>query len=158
MSLRTPAPTLANGTKTNLNEKREGTDRKNQFFLALFGQSDDKPMKGLRSALFAFNMKRDGLARAYSKREEKIMKLKESFITHITQEESLLVPVGGSAFSGVVRGNKTLGAILELLKNDIDEAGIVAALREKFDAPAGAVEADVARAIQELRRIGALEE
>lgn len=86
------------------------------------------------------------------------MKLKESFITHITQEESLLVPVGGSAFSGVVRGNKTLGAILELLKNDIDEAGIVAALREKFDAPAGAVEADVARAIQELRRIGALEE
>ena len=86
------------------------------------------------------------------------MKLKESFITHITQEESLLVPVGGSAFSGVVRGNKTLGTILELLKNDIDEAGIVAALREKFDAPAGAVEADVARAIQELRRIGALEE
>jgi hypothetical protein len=86
------------------------------------------------------------------------MKLKESFITHITQEESLLVPVGGSAFSGVVRGNKTLGAILELLKNDIDEAGIVAALRERFDAPAGAVEADVARAIQELRRIGALEE
>ncbi len=86
------------------------------------------------------------------------MKLKESFITHITQEESLLVPVGGSAFSGVVRGNRTLGAILELLKNDIDEAGIVAALRERFDAPAGAVEADVARAIQELRRIGALEE
>ena len=86
------------------------------------------------------------------------MKLKESFITHITQEESLLVPVGGSAFSGVVRGNKTLGEILELLKNDIDEAGIVAALRERFDAPAGAVEADVARAIQELRRIGALEE
>ena len=86
------------------------------------------------------------------------MKLTKDFITHITQEESLLVPVGGSAFSGVVRGNKTLGAILELLKNDIDEAGIVAALRERFDAPAGAVEADVARAIQELRRIGALEE
>ena len=65
---------------------------------------------------------------------------------------------GEAAFSGVVRGNRTLGAVLELLKEDTDEAAVVAAMRERFDAPEGAVERDVARVLAELRKIGALEE
>jgi len=86
------------------------------------------------------------------------MKLKDGFLLHNTESESVLVPAGGAAFSGVVRGNKTLGAVLALLKNDTTETAIVAALRGRFDAPEGAVEADVARVLAELRKIGAIDE
>ena len=44
------------------------------------------------------------------------MKLRKEFITHDTGDESLLVPTGAAGFAGLVKGNKTLGAILELLK------------------------------------------
>ena len=86
------------------------------------------------------------------------MKLKAEFITHVTGTEALLVPTGGAGFSGLVRGNKTFGAVLELLKQNTTEAAIVAALKERFDAPDGAIEADVKRALSELRKIGALDE
>ena len=43
------------------------------------------------------------------------MKLKPEFITHFANDEALLVPLGGTAFHGIVRGNATLGAILERL-------------------------------------------
>ena len=86
------------------------------------------------------------------------MKLKKEFISHSFGEEAVLVPSGEAAFSGVVRVNRTLGAVLELLKKDTDEAAVVAAMRERFDAPEGAVERDVARVLAELRKIGALEE
>ena len=85
------------------------------------------------------------------------VKLKQEFITHQTGGESLLVPTGNTAFSGLVRGNKTFGAILEQLKNDVTEAEIVAALKQRFDAPDGAVENDVKKALAELRRIGAID-
>ena len=86
------------------------------------------------------------------------MKLKDEFIAHDAGEESLLVPTGAAGWAGVVRGNKTLGAILELLREDTDEAAVVAAMRGRFDAPEGAVERDVARVVAELRKIGALDE
>ena len=86
------------------------------------------------------------------------MKLNKEFLLHNTRSESILVPTGGAGFSGVVRGNKTLGAVLELLKTDTTEAELVAALRKRFDAPEGAVEADVAKALAELRKIGAIDE
>lgn len=86
------------------------------------------------------------------------MKLNDRFLTYNAKGESVLVPTGAAAFSGVVRGNKTLGAVLELLKAETTEADIIAALRARFDAPEGAVERDVAHALSELRRIGALDE
>lgn len=86
------------------------------------------------------------------------MKLKQDFITHNTARESLLVPVGGSGFAGVVRGNKTLGAILELLQTDVTEQELTAAMCARFDAPEAVIAADVQRALNELRRIGALDE
>jgi hypothetical protein len=86
------------------------------------------------------------------------MKLNKDFLLHDTGTESLLVPVGGAGFSGVVRGNKTLGAVLELLKTDTAEEAIIAAMRDRFDAPEGAVEADVEKVLAELRKIGALDE
>ena len=86
------------------------------------------------------------------------MKLNESFLIHTAGDETVLVPVGGSAFSGIVRGNKTLGAVLGLLRNETTEAAIVAAMRARFDASEGAVERDVAKVLSELRAIGALDE
>lgn len=86
------------------------------------------------------------------------MKLKKEFITHIVGNESILVPTGEADFSGVVRGNKTLGAVLELLKEETTEEAMIAALKKRFNAPEGAIERDVAKALAELRRIGALDE
>ena len=86
------------------------------------------------------------------------MKLNSHFLPHNTGREYVLVPAGGAGFSGIVRGNATLGAILELLKTETTEAELVSALRARFDAPEGAVERDVALALSELRRIGALDE
>ena len=85
------------------------------------------------------------------------MKLKPEFITHNAGDEALLVPVGGASFSGLVKGNKTLGAVLDLLKTETTEAEIVAALRARFDAPEETIAADVRRALAELRRIGAID-
>lgn len=86
------------------------------------------------------------------------MKLRKEFLIHNTGSETLLIPAGGAGFSGVVRGNRTLGAILELLKTDTTEEALTAALRSRFDDPGAQIEADVASALAELRKIGALDE
>lgn len=87
------------------------------------------------------------------------MKLKKEFIPHETGKESLLIPAGGAGFSGLVKGNKTLGVILEyLVKDDLTEEEIVQAMEKRFDAPAELIKKDVAKAISELHRIGALNE
>ena len=86
------------------------------------------------------------------------MKLKKEFITHNTDSESLLVPAGGAGWSGLVKGNKTLGAILELLKTDTTEEAVIAAMKVRFDAPEDVITADVKKALSELRKIGAIDE
>ena len=86
------------------------------------------------------------------------MKLKKCFITYDTDGESMLIPSGSVSFSGLVKGNRTLGAILALLKEETTESDIVAALARRFDAPRDVIAADVAKALSELRRIGALDE
>jgi len=86
------------------------------------------------------------------------MRLNKNFLIHNTEGETILIPTGNADFSGVVRGNKTLGAILELLRTGATEKEIIAGLKTGFDAPEGAVEADVARALAELRKIGAVDE
>ena len=85
------------------------------------------------------------------------MRLKSDFLSHNSAGESYLVPTADASFSGMVKGNKTLGAIVELLKEDTTEEQIVASMRAKYDAPEGAIERDVKRVIEELNGIGALE-
>lgn len=86
------------------------------------------------------------------------MKLNKDFLVHNSGGESILVPSGNAGFSGVVRGNKTLGAILDLLKTETTEDDIISAMKQRFDAPEGAVERDVRKTLEELRKIGALDE
>lgn len=86
------------------------------------------------------------------------MRLNKDFFTYNTDTETILVPVAEAEFSGVVRGNKTLGDILTLLIDDTTEEDVVAAMRARFDAPEGEIESDVRRVIAELGRIGALDD
>ena len=57
-----------------------------------------------------------------------------------------------------MQGNKTLGAILELLKTDTTEDKIIAAMCARFDAPEAVIAADVQKAIAGLRKIEAMDE
>ena len=50
-------------------------------------------------------------------------------ITAPSGTESLLVPTGGAAWSGLVKGNRTLGVILSLLKEETTEAAVVADMK-----------------------------
>ncbi len=86
------------------------------------------------------------------------MKIRKEFIPYDTGEESFLVPAGGAGFSGLVKGNKTLGAVLDLLKTDTTKEKIIAAMQERFDAPKEIITEDVEKVIRELRKIGAIEE
>ena len=85
------------------------------------------------------------------------MKLKKEFIVHRTGEESYLVPTGCAEFSGIVKGNATLGAILELLKSETSEETVVQTLCERFDGPEEQIAQDVAKALDCLRGIGAID-
>ena len=85
------------------------------------------------------------------------MKLKKEFVAHNSKGESILVPTGKAKFSGVVKGNKTLGEILELLKTDTTETAIVDSLESRFDAPREVIERDVRKVIDALTDIGAIE-
>ena len=86
------------------------------------------------------------------------MKLKDTFIVHKTETETVLVPVGGAGFSGIVRGNATLGDILGLLETDTDVSAMVSAMAAMYDAPEDVLRRDVEKTLAELRDIGALDE
>ena len=86
------------------------------------------------------------------------MKLKKEYIPHDTGDESLLVPTADAPFSGVVRGNKTLGIILSYLKEDTTEEEIIEKMQSRFEADPDVIARDVKTAIEQLRSVGALEE
>lgn len=85
------------------------------------------------------------------------MKLRPEFITHLTKDEAILVPLGNADFHGIVRGNATLGSILELLKQETTEEQIAEAMSREYDAPKETIAADVHRVVEQLRGIGAID-
>lgn len=86
------------------------------------------------------------------------MKLSPHFVVHQAGNETILVPTGSAGFSGVVKGNRTLGFIVKHLQNDISEEEIIASMRNSYDAPEEMIEKDVKKALAELRKIGAIVE
>ena len=85
------------------------------------------------------------------------MKLSPNFLIHVQDDEHLLIPVSDAKFSGVVRGNKTFGAILACLKEETTEEQIVASLKAQFEgADDEVIKADVAKALSELSKIEAI--
>ena len=86
------------------------------------------------------------------------MKLNENYIVHRSGNETVLVPLGGSGFTGIVKGNATLGDILNLLGKEISAEALTEAMGELYEAPADVIAADVEKTLAELRAIGALDE
>ena len=85
------------------------------------------------------------------------MKLKDTYITHDSDGEQILLDTS-SSFAGLIRNNKTAAFIVECLKEDITEENIVEAMFEKYDAPKEVRAKDVSDVIEKLRKVGALYE
>ena len=85
------------------------------------------------------------------------MKLKDTYITHDSDGEQILLDTS-SSFAGLIRNNKTAAFIVECLKEDITEEKIVEAMFEKYDAPKDVLAKDVSDVIEKLRKVGALDE
>ena len=85
------------------------------------------------------------------------MRLKDTFITHDSDGEQVLIDVT-SSFAGLVRSNSTAAFIVECLKTDTTKEQIVEAMYEKYDAPKDVLQKDVSDVLGKLRKVGALEE
>ena len=85
------------------------------------------------------------------------MKLKQDFVTQEIDGTQYLIPVGGEAFSGVVRGNETVAFLVELLKQETTQEALVDAMASEYDAPREVLASDVARVLDVLREVGALD-
>ena len=85
------------------------------------------------------------------------MKLKDTYITHDSDGEQILLDTSGS-FAGLIRNNKTAAFIVECLKEETTQEKIVEAMFEKYDAPKDVLAKDVSEVIEKLRKVGALDE
>ncbi len=86
------------------------------------------------------------------------MKRNPHFLVHQSGKDTILVPTGNAEFSGIVKGNETLGIIFELLKTDTTQEHIVDAMLQQYDAPREVIEKDVVTTITRLKKIGAIDE
>ena len=82
------------------------------------------------------------------------MKLKDTFVSHVTNGEQILVDVS-SSFSGLIRSNKTAAFIVDQLKSETTLDSIV---DEKYDAPKEVLRRDAQAVIDKLRSVGAIDE
>ena len=85
------------------------------------------------------------------------MKLKDTFVSHITNGEQILVDVS-SSLSGLIRSNKTAAFIVDQLKSETTLDSIVDAMFEKYDAPKEVLRRDAQAVIDKLRSVGAIDE
>ena len=85
------------------------------------------------------------------------MKLKDTYITHESDGEQILLDTS-SSFAGLIRSNKTAAFIVECLKEETTEEKIVEAMLEKYDAPRDVLGKDVSEVIGKLKKVGALNE
>lgn len=85
------------------------------------------------------------------------MKLKDTFVSHVTNGEQILVDVS-SSFSGLIRSNKTAAFIVDQLKSETTLDSIVDAMFEKYDAPKEVLRRDAQAVIDKLRSVGAIDE
>ena len=89
------------------------------------------------------------------------MKLKDDYILYNASEEELIaVATGDEAenFNGLLRANKTAGAIMEYLKEELTEDELVARMLERFDATEEEMREGVKEVLETLRSVGAIEE
>lgn len=88
------------------------------------------------------------------------MKLKEELVVTNVGGEYVAVPVGEAAerLHGVVRLNESAGFILDCLQNETTEEAIIDAMLARYEADRAAIAAGVAKTLERLRELDALDE
>lgn len=85
------------------------------------------------------------------------MKLKKSFITHMSNGEQILVDVSGE-FSGLIRNNESAARIVDCLKRETSIIEIVEQLSLEYEASNEELESAVNSVLNKLRSVGAIDE
>lgn len=85
------------------------------------------------------------------------MKLKDSFITHMSNGEQILVDVSGE-FSGLIRNNESAAKIVDCLKTETSISKIVEKLSLEYEASNEELLDAVNSVINKLRSVGAIDE
>lgn len=85
------------------------------------------------------------------------MKLKDNFITHMSNGEQILVDVSGE-FSGLIRNNESAAMIVDCLKTETSVSKIVEQLSLEYEASNEELESAVKTVIDKLRSVGAIDE
>ena len=86
------------------------------------------------------------------------MKLSDNFVTRDMGDTQIMVAVGGAAFSGIVKSNKTAAFIVDQLKTETTKEKVLEAVLNEYEADPAQAEADINMITEKLRRIGALDE
>lgn len=85
------------------------------------------------------------------------MKLKDNFITHMSNGEQILVDVSGE-FSGLIRNNESAARIVDCLKTETSIIEIVEQLSLEYEASNEELVSAVKTVIDKLRSVGAIDE
>lgn len=85
------------------------------------------------------------------------MRLKDTFITHMSNGEQILVDASGK-FSGLIRNNETAAFIVECLKKETTVEEIVDQMYEEYDASKEVLLKAVNDVVLQLRKVGAIDE
>lgn len=87
------------------------------------------------------------------------MRIKKELLTHKSNDEVMLIPVGklSQKFQGIVRGNETAGFIMEQLKEDLTEEELIERVLESYDVDRNRVMNDVKHIIELLEQEELLE-
>lgn len=85
------------------------------------------------------------------------MKLKDTFITHMSNGEQILVDASGK-FSGLIRNNESAAFIVECLKKETTVEEIVDQMYEEYDASKEVLLKAVNDVVSQLRKAGAIDE
>lgn len=85
------------------------------------------------------------------------MKLKDNFITHMSNGEQILVDVSGE-FSGLIRNNESAARIVDCLKTETSIIEIVEQLSLEYEASNEELLDAVKTVIDKLRSVGAIDE
>lgn len=86
------------------------------------------------------------------------MKIKDEFVTQTVENEHIMVAVDSNIFSGLVRSNKTAAFIIEQLKTNVTREEIIEKMLSRYDGVRSTIEKDVDMVIENLKKIGALDE
>ena len=86
------------------------------------------------------------------------MKLKEGFVTYNADDTHMMVSMGKTAFSGIVRSNETAAFIVEKLKTEVTEEALIEMLMDKYSIDNTTAKRGVHKVLDTLRKIEAIEE